>query len=62
MSEQPDEFKEIVAMVGQATLFKRSDGKYELTGGSEADRGEIKDWMAMHLKDAQLMRQAGHDA
>jgi hypothetical protein len=46
---------ELIALVGQARLLKRPDGKYELSGGREDDRTEIIAWMAAHLQAAELV-------
>lgn len=56
MSDQPPNFQETIAVVGQATLIKRPDGKYELLDcGSEVDRDEILDWAVVHLKGAEVV-------
>lgn len=53
MSDQTPHF--LIAVVGQATLVKRSQGKYELLDcGSEADRKEILQWAAIHLEGAHV--------
>jgi hypothetical protein len=37
----------VVASWGAARLIKRLDGKHELRGGSEQDRRDAKEWLAM---------------
>jgi len=44
--------KEIVALVGEARLFKLPGGKFELVGGSQAERAEIEKWAYGVLNDS----------
>jgi len=56
MSDQPPRLPETVALVGQATLIKWPDGKYELLDrGSAADRKEILAWVAVYIEGAQVV-------
>jgi hypothetical protein len=49
---QPDPNSgEVIATFGEAKLIKKPDRKYELLGGSEADRAEAKKWISMFMKN-----------
>jgi hypothetical protein len=49
---EPDrEQGEVIAEFGQARLIKKLDCKYELVGGSEADRAEAQKWISLFMKD-----------
>lgn len=43
---------EAVASFGQATLHRRGDGRYELHGGSPADRADALEWASLFQHDA----------
>ena len=43
---------EVVASWGQAQLIKYLDGKTELRGGSEQDRAEAREWIALFWHEA----------
>jgi hypothetical protein len=48
---QPDrEQGEVIAGFGQAKLIKKLDSKYELVGGSEADRAEAQKWISLFMR------------
>ncbi len=42
----------LIARFGQAKLVSRADGRMELQGGSESDRGEAREWISLFLHDA----------
>jgi len=43
---------EVVAVWGGAKLIKHLDGKVELKGGSEEERGEAREWLSMSWHEA----------
>ena len=43
---------EVIAYFGTARLIKTVDGKYELVGGSAADRTEAKEWISLFFHEA----------
>lgn len=43
---------EAVASFGQATLHRRRDGRYELHGGTTADRADALEWASLFQHDA----------
>lgn len=43
---------EAVASFGQATLHRRADGRYELAGGTPADRADALEWASLFQHDA----------
>lgn len=43
---------EIVAHFGQATLHRHRDGRYELLGGTVADRADALEWASLFQHDA----------
>ncbi|MFA6543530.1 MAG: hypothetical protein WCS99_03840, partial [Limisphaerales bacterium] len=43
---------EAVASFGRATLHRRGDGRYELRGGSPADRADALEWASIFQHDA----------
>jgi hypothetical protein len=43
---------EVVAAWGDAKLLKYLDGKVELRGGSQKNRGEAKEWMSLFWHEA----------
>lgn len=43
---------ETVASFGRATLHRHRDGRYELRGGSAADRAEACEWASLFQHDA----------
>ncbi len=43
---------EAVASFGQATLHRRHDGRYELHGGTAADRADALEWASLFQHDA----------
>jgi len=43
---------EIIAFFGGAKLVKTIDCKYELRGGSAADRAEAQEWISLFFHDA----------
>jgi len=46
----PDpERHEVIATFGEAKLVRRSDGKYQLIGGSLRDRDAAKAWVVLFL-------------
>jgi len=42
---------EVIASFGEAKLIKKPDRKYELVGGTEADRAEAQKWIAMFMRN-----------
>lgn len=42
----------LIAMFGDARLFKKLNGKFELRGGTDADRVEAKEWCSLFLHEA----------
>ena len=42
---------EVIATFGQARLIKLPDRKYELVGGSEADRAEAEKWISIFMRN-----------
>jgi len=42
----------LIARFGQAKLVSRADGRMELQGGSESDRGDAREWISLFLHDA----------
>jgi hypothetical protein len=43
---------EVVAAWGDAKLVKYLDGRVELRGGSQQDRGEAREWMSLFWHEA----------
>jgi hypothetical protein len=43
---------DLIAGFGEANLFKYLNGKFELRGGTSADRAEAKDWCSLFMRDA----------
>ena len=41
---------EVIASFGDAQLIKKPDRRYELVGGTEADRAEAEKWISMFMK------------
>jgi len=42
----------LIAMFGEARLFKKLNGKFELRGGTDADRADAKEWCSLFLHEA----------
>ena len=42
---------ELIASFGDARLVRHLSGKFELLGGSEADRAEAKEWCSLFLHE-----------
>ena len=47
-----DRARETVARFGSATLHRHRDGRYELCGGSAADRAAAREWASLFQHDA----------
>jgi len=45
---------EVIANFGDAQLVKTLDCKYELRGGSDADRASAQEWISMFMHEAVL--------
>jgi len=45
---------ELIAGQGDAKLIKRPDGEYELRGGPESDRDNLKEWISRLMKGAKI--------
>lgn len=43
---------ELIAGFGDARLVKKLSGKFELLGGSDADRTAAKEWCSLFLHEA----------
>jgi hypothetical protein len=43
---------DLIALFGNARLVKRLNGKFELLGGTDADRAEAKEWCSLFLHAA----------
>ena len=43
---------EVIAFWGEAKLIKHLDGKLELKGGSNEDRGEATEWLSLFWHEA----------
>jgi hypothetical protein len=41
---------EVIATFGEAKLVRQDFTKYELVGGSKADRAEAREWVSQFLK------------
>lgn len=50
---------QVIAGFGQARLIKFLDGKYELRGGSKADRLEAHEWISLFCHDIVVGNGAG---
>ena len=50
MPTQDSDSGEAIATFGEAKLIKKFDGTYELVGGSEADRAEMAEWIALFMQ------------
>ena len=48
---------EVIAYFGEARLVKTLDCKYELRGGSDADRASAQEWISMFMHEAVLVVQ-----
>jgi hypothetical protein len=46
---------EVIAYFGDARLVKTLDCKYELRGGSNADRASAQEWISMFMHEAVLV-------
>jgi hypothetical protein len=56
---------ELIASFGAARLVKQLNGKFQLLGGSAADRTEAKEWCSLFLHEAVFVsepRQVRHAA
>ena len=42
----------LIAGFGEANLFKYLNGKFELRGGTAADRAEAKQWCSRFMREA----------
>lgn len=51
------ESDEVVAVLGQAKLARRLDGKAELREGTDQDRLAAKEWIALFWHEAVLEKQ-----
>ena len=40
---------DLIALFGNARLVKRLNGKFELLGGTDADRTDAKEWCSLFL-------------
>jgi len=43
---------DLIAGFGEANLFKYLNGKFELRGGTAADRAEAKAWCSLFVREA----------
>jgi len=43
---------EVVACFGTARLVKQPEGRFQLVGGSEAERSEAREWVSLFLHEA----------
>ena len=43
---------ELIASQGQARLVRHLNGRYELRGGTPADRQHLKEWCSLFLHEA----------
>jgi len=43
---------DLITMFGNARLVKRLNGKFELLGGTDADRADAKEWCPLFLHEA----------
>jgi len=43
---------DLIALFGNARLVKRLNGKFELLGGTDADRADAKEWCSLFLHEA----------
>ena len=43
---------DLINMFGNARLVKRPSGKFELVGGTDADRSQAKEWCSFFLHEA----------
>ena len=43
---------DLIAWFGNARLVKRLNGKFELLGGTDADRAEAKEWCSLFPHEA----------
>jgi hypothetical protein len=53
---------ETVASFGRATLHRHRNGRYELRGGSAADRAEACEWASLFQHDAVFSAAPGERA
>jgi len=42
---------EVLAQFGQAALIRKTDGKWQLRGGSRADRLTAREWISLFKHD-----------
>ena len=45
---------EIIAQFGAAVLIRRSDGKWQLKGGSRDDRTRANEWISLFMHEVVL--------
>ncbi len=43
---------ELIASFGEARVFRKLNGKFQLLGGTDADRTEAIEWCSMFLHEA----------
>src|SRR5262249_27852903 len=51
---QDREEDEVIAGAGAARLLRDREGRYRLVGGTEADRAELKAWIAKFMANARI--------
>ncbi|MEI2722599.1 MAG: hypothetical protein V9H26_03340 [Verrucomicrobiota bacterium] len=53
---------ELIASFGDARLVRHLSGKFELLGGSEADRADAKEWCSLFLHEAVFISRPSRSA